>query len=452
MLPAPDRARWTAAFDQVWQTLKSHVLRDAVHPPRRGTRCARSTGRARSRRATSAQAEQVIDQMIAEQPLIKAAVESPRGVVASGHPLASAAGALVLAQGGNVVDAGIAVSFALGVVEPDASSIGGDGQAILFLKGMTEPVVIEYKDMTPSRATPDNPKLFTPTGGRTAPDGPTRRQHSRRRRRPRSAVPEVRQQEGRVGRSRRAGDQARRRGLRPRRSAADDDRAGTRLVREVSRVGEDLPAGRPRAAAGDRFVNKDYAETLRTIAKEGGQSFYRGIDRQAHRRRHGGERRRDHGRGSRAVPRDGAQAAGGPVSRPPRVFGAGAGLHRPADRRDAADPRQLRAARRRDLHDRCRLLPSRDRGLARARRRRAHRRSRTLSGGSRQSPRAGARARAVQADRSEEGVRRDGRRRGGGPARRDAPDAPDSGRSSRIRRDACRRARRRSSSPTPKAT
>src|SRR4029453_4231897 len=36
-----------------------------------------------------------------------------------------------------------------------------------------------------------------------------------------------------------------------------------------------LPGGRP-LAPGDRFVNKDYAETLRTIAKEGGQSFYRG--------------------------------------------------------------------------------------------------------------------------------------------------------------------------------
>jgi gamma-glutamyltranspeptidase len=36
-----------------------------------------------------------------------------------------------------------------------------------------------------------------------------------------------------------------------------------------------LPGGKvPRA--GDRFVNKDYAETLRVIAKEGGQSFYRG--------------------------------------------------------------------------------------------------------------------------------------------------------------------------------
>ena len=36
-----------------------------------------------------------------------------------------------------------------------------------------------------------------------------------------------------------------------------------------------IPNGKP-IAPGDRFVNKDYAETLRTIAKEGGQSFYRG--------------------------------------------------------------------------------------------------------------------------------------------------------------------------------
>src|SRR4030095_5538696 len=69
--------------------------------------------------------------------------------------------------------AAIATAFALGVVEPDASGLGGDGQAILFLKGLAEPVVVEYKDMTPGHATADNPKIFTPAGGRTAPDGPT---------------------------------------------------------------------------------------------------------------------------------------------------------------------------------------------------------------------------------------------------------------------------------------
>ena len=113
---------------------------DAVLPDRRvgagvGRAPRRSTARRRRRRRTPRRAEDVIDRMIAEQPLIKPAVESSRGVVASGNPLASAAGALVLEKGGNVVDAGIAVSFALGVVEPDASSIGGDGQAILVPQG-----------------------------------------------------------------------------------------------------------------------------------------------------------------------------------------------------------------------------------------------------------------------------------------------------------------------------
>jgi gamma-glutamyltranspeptidase len=43
------------------------------------------------------------------------------------------------------VDAGIAVSLALGVVEPDATSLGGDGQAILFPQRDAGPVVIEYR-------------------------------------------------------------------------------------------------------------------------------------------------------------------------------------------------------------------------------------------------------------------------------------------------------------------
>src|SRR5262245_37591735 len=172
MAPAPDSARWAAAFDQVWLTLKSMYYPSG--PSAAAWDALRAKHRPRALAARdAAETEQIIDELIAEQPLIKEAIESPRAVVASAHPLASAAGAQILAQGGNVVDAGIAVSFALGVVEPDASSIGGDGQAILFLKGMSEPVVIEYKDMSPSHATPDNPKLYTAAGGRTAPDGPT---------------------------------------------------------------------------------------------------------------------------------------------------------------------------------------------------------------------------------------------------------------------------------------
>ena len=48
--------------------------------------------------------------------------------------------------------------------------------------------------------------------------------------------------------------------------------------------------------------------TLRTIASEGAQAFYRGSIAQAHRRRHAGERRADHGGRPGAVSRDRAKA------------------------------------------------------------------------------------------------------------------------------------------------
>ena len=59
-------------------------------------------------------------------------VISRRGVVSAENPLAAQAGATVLANGGNAVDAAVATNAVMGVVEPMMNGIGGDLFAIVY--------------------------------------------------------------------------------------------------------------------------------------------------------------------------------------------------------------------------------------------------------------------------------------------------------------------------------
>ncbi|WP_176045602.1 gamma-glutamyltransferase [Burkholderia sp. BCC1644] len=61
----------------------------------------------------------------------KPAISASGGIVVSQHYKASSIGAVVLEEGGNAIDAAIAASFAIGVLEPWQSGLGGVGHMVV---------------------------------------------------------------------------------------------------------------------------------------------------------------------------------------------------------------------------------------------------------------------------------------------------------------------------------
>ncbi|HMD33234.1 MAG TPA: gamma-glutamyltransferase [Candidatus Acidoferrales bacterium] len=83
-----------------------------------------------------------------------AAVRSHGAMVVSDESLANDAGLEILRQGGNAVDAAVAVAFALAVVEPEAGNIGGGGFLLLRMTdGRTS--FIDYRETAPAAASRD---------------------------------------------------------------------------------------------------------------------------------------------------------------------------------------------------------------------------------------------------------------------------------------------------------
>src|SRR5689334_11476689 len=79
---------------------------------------------------------------------------SSRGMVVSNHPLASAAGAEMLAAGGNAIDAAIATLFTLTVVEPMMVGIIGGGMAHVRLADGSHRI-IDGQSAVPQACKPD---------------------------------------------------------------------------------------------------------------------------------------------------------------------------------------------------------------------------------------------------------------------------------------------------------
>jgi gamma-glutamyltranspeptidase/glutathione hydrolase len=77
------------------------------------------------------------------------------GVVTTSEPAAAAVGAEILRNGGNAIDAAAAVQFALNVLEPQSSGIGGGGFMMIHLAKHKTTFVIDCRESAPAEATPD---------------------------------------------------------------------------------------------------------------------------------------------------------------------------------------------------------------------------------------------------------------------------------------------------------
>lgn len=96
-------------------------------------------------------------------------VEWQHAAVAADHPLASQAGVEILQQGGNAVDAAVAVGFALSVLRPASSGVGGGGFMVIWDAEKQRSITLDYRERAPLAASRD---MFLKDG---LPDDASRR-------------------------------------------------------------------------------------------------------------------------------------------------------------------------------------------------------------------------------------------------------------------------------------
>ena len=203
-----------------------------------------------------------------------APVAARNGMVVSAQALASAAGVRMLEQGGNAIDAAVAVGYALAVTYPAAGNLGGGGFMTIRLADGTSSF-LDFREKAPLAATPT---MFLDEAGDVAkgrstdswlaigvPGSPAGLEAAR----------------ARFGRLPRAAS------LAPAIALATDGFVLTPgdlaliglktddLRRDPAAAAVFLPGGQ-KLQPGDRLVQPDLARTLETLSAAGPDGFYRG--------------------------------------------------------------------------------------------------------------------------------------------------------------------------------
>ena len=220
---------------------------------------------------------QTSDEPIVRYSDLRHPILGANGMVSSQNAHASEVGAQVLADGGNAIDAAVAVGFALAVTLPRAGNLGGGGFMLVHDAESGETVAIDYREEAPRRAGRD---MFLDKDGNVDMDK-ARFSHLS------AGVP------GTVaGLWRAHQDYGRlpwRRVVEPAMQLARDgfevtyDLAGLlaarkdRMCRFEAACRYFYKADGEPYEPGERFTQPDLAETLKAIAEQGPDAFYKGV-------------------------------------------------------------------------------------------------------------------------------------------------------------------------------
>ena len=227
-------------------------------------------------------------------------VRAEHGLVVSVSQAASETGRDILAQGGTAVDAAVATALVLAVTYPEAGNIGGGGFMLVYPGGERPVECIDYRETAPGHATADMFVGDTNRLGHKVVGVP-------------GTIRGLALAHARFGKlpwkelvapaARLAGD------------GFAIDAAVAKLIESVLAEGGDFAElarvyGKPDHTpwqAGDRFVQPELAQTLRTLGRRRTRRVLSRPNRRANRGRDASRRRTDHGRRS------------GRLSRPSRV-------------------------------------------------------------------------------------------------------------------------------------
>ncbi len=197
------------------------------------------------------------------------------GVVVSTQHEASEVGLNILKQGGNAIDAAIAVGYALAVTDPCCGNLGGGGFMLIHLANGQE-TFLNFREKAPQAATQD---MYLDSEGKVIPRLSTRGYRS-------VAVPgtvlgleQARTLYGTLSRSALMAPaiELAERGfiLQPGDINILNDET-EEFLQEPNVAAIFLKNGQTPYQVGDRLVQTDLAQTLKLIAKSGADAFYRG--------------------------------------------------------------------------------------------------------------------------------------------------------------------------------